>query len=274
MLKYLDKVKKKKSVNFLKPIWAINLWNFDLLSYVIRAAAENNLSMIIQFSEKVMAFHDPFIIRSFFDTLKSKYNAKTYLGLDHARNLNLIRKCIEAGWDLVMADYSHLPLNENISRLKQVVAWAQAKGVLVEGEVGALKEFQAAGSLTCFTDPCEAEKFVKKTKVNLLAVAIGTKHGYYRNKKVTLDFERLKAIAPLVEVPLVLHGGTGLSKSIIRRAVNLGIRKINISTEVKDVFVDLINRGSNYKHPVEFDQALLKKIVGVVKAKKQITKGL
>jgi fructose-bisphosphate aldolase class II len=138
-----------------------------------------------------------------------------------------------------MIDASHLPFGENVALTRKVVEAAHAVGVPVEAELGRLLgvEEQVAVSEreAAMTDPGQAAEFVQATGIDALAVAIGNVHGFYKGEP-NLDFDRLAAIRERVDIPLVLHGASGLSDHDIRTAISLGICKINLDTEIRDAF--------------------------------------
>jgi fructose-bisphosphate aldolase class II len=183
-----------------------------------------------------------------------------------------------------MIDGSHLELEENIAITRKVVEWAEKKAVSVEAELGRLRGIEDKVSVSereaFLTDPQVAEEFVERTEVDALAVAIGTSHGAYKFKgEAKLDFERLKEIARRVDIPLVLHGASGVPQSVlekaerfgaklpgakgipddaIQRAVPLGIAKINIDTDLRLSFIGALREVLTNK-PEEFDP---RKILG------------
>jgi len=161
--------------------------------------------------------------------------------LDHATRLEDILEAIAVGFTSVMLDASKCPLEENVQRTQTVVGFAHAAGVGVEAELGHVASggayFEKANPgdhESVLTEPAEAVEFVHQTGIDALAVAIGTIHGVYSGEP-RLDFERLKALHAAVLVPLVLHGSSGTGEANLRRAVSLGIRKIN-------VFSDIVNQ--------------------------------
>jgi len=206
------------------------------------------------------------------------------LHLDHGKDVDIIRSCIENGFTSVMIDGSHLEFNENIAITEKIVEMARPKAVSVEGELGRLKGIEEKVSVAereaFLTDPQVAEEFVKRTGVDALAVAIGTSHGAYKFKGETkLDFERLREISRKVDIPLVLHGASGVPQSVlekaerfgaklpgakgipdeaIQKAISLGICKINIDTDLRLSFVGAIREVLTTK-PEEFDP---RKILG------------
>ena len=163
--------------------------------------------------------------------------------LDHSSEAEAITAALAAGITSVMADGSHLTYEENVVFTREMTALAHAKGAGVEAELGRISgtedgltvpEFEAR-----FTNPDQAADFVVATGVDALAVCIGNVHGRYPHEP-KLDFERLQALREVVSVPLVLHGASGLPDDIIRQAIELGITKLNVNTEVRQAFVDAL----------------------------------
>jgi tagatose 1,6-diphosphate aldolase GatY/KbaY len=159
--------------------------------------------------------------------------------LDHSRDLDEIRACLNAGYTSVMVDGSHLPFEDNIALTRSVVLAAAAHGAWVEGELGAIpgdedrSEHTGPGELT---DPALTEQFVARTGVDALAVAVGNVHGTAADP-VPLDLELLAQLRSLVPVPLVLHGASGLPAAELEAAVGLGVAKVNVNTELRTAFI-------------------------------------
>jgi len=157
------------------------------------------------------------------------------LMLDHGASFEQCIRAISLGFTDVMFDGSKLPLEENIAQTKLVVRAARAVGVAVEaelGHVGSGNEYQSFGAKRAgFTDPAVVERFAAETDVDFLAVAIGTAHGVYQGDP-HLDLELLAAIRRRVAIPLVMHGGSGLSDAQFRSAIECGVAKINVATEL------------------------------------------
>lgn len=156
------------------------------------------------------------------------------LNLDHGMKFESSIKAIRSGFSSIMVDRSSLPLMENIKQVREITNIAHIVNVSVEAELGHLVERNANvpyDDKANLTDPEEASKFVEETGIDCLAVAIGTVHGFYKGKPF-LDFERLGKLKESVKVPLVLHGGSGTGEEALRRAISLGICKINIATDL------------------------------------------
>ena len=175
------------------------------------------------------------------------------LHLDHTDDVKSVCRAVDAGFSSVMIDGSHFPYEQNIEMTKAVVDYAHAKGVSVEGELGALganKDAQHEGTATqSLTDPQMAAEFVERTGVDALAVSIGNAHGFYA-KRPELDFTLLENIATQTQIPLVLHGGSGTPPDQLHKAIALGIGKVNVATELgkafSDSFIETMNAGGTW----------------------------
>jgi fructose-bisphosphate aldolase class II len=151
--------------------------------------------------------------------------------LDHGTDINYVKKGLALGFTSVMYDGSTLSHRENIANTKTVVEEAKKTGASVEAEIGSMgaRESGGAGGASVYTDPEQAKTFVDETKIDALACAFGTAHGIYLQEPI-LDFERLERIQALTSVPLVMHGGSGVSAEDYKKVIRLGIRKINYYT--------------------------------------------
>jgi len=265
-------------------VGAFNVNNLEILQAIVSAAEVEKSPAIIAVSEGAIQYAGLDFIVSMVQTASKKTPIPLSLHLDHGKDLKIIHSCIENGFTSVMIDGSHLKFEDNVAITKEVVNMAKFKGVSVEGELGRLKGIEDKVSVdereAFLTDPEEAWEFVKKTGVDSLAVAIGTSHGAYKFKgEPKLDFDRLSEIAKRVEIPLVLHGASGVPNSVleraekfgaklsgakgipdeaIKKAISLGISKINIDTDLRLSFVGAI-REVLFTHPEEFDP---RKILG------------
>jgi len=176
------------------------------------------------------------------------------LHLDHSRSFDHCIQAINAGYSSVMIDGSSLPFEENIAITKKVVDFAHPLGITVEGELGKLVgeegDLIVKGPEAAQTDPAEAKEFVARTGVDCLAVSIGTQHGHYIAAP-KLNIERLKAIHSVVDVPLVLHGGSGTPKEQVQDSIRNGIRKINVATDVLTAMINeyvSLTQQQNFKY--------------------------
>lgn len=197
------------------------------------AAAEMNAPVIISWGDRHGRF-DYFAISCIPLIRESKVKAS--LILDHSKSFELAAQAMKAGFNAVMTDYSHFPFEENLAKTVEVVRLAHALDVNVEAELGHVGySAENDGKGGTLTDPEEARVFVERTGVDALAVAIGTIHGVYRGTP-HLDYDRLEEIRARTSVPLVLHGGSGTGDEALLKAVQAGICKTNL-------FTDLCGRG-------------------------------
>ena len=231
-------------------VGAFEVWNLESIQVVIAAAEDYNKPVIIQFGSLEMNYSGIYTLSRMAIDLARNSQVEVAVHLDHGDSYELALQSIHAGLSSVMYDGSHLSFEENVAQTKEIVKGAHAAGVDVEAELGRLSGVEGNISVkeeeAFYTDPDEAVRYVELTGVDALAVAIGTGHGYYK-KKPNLDLTRLEQIAQKVSIPLVLHGGSQTPEDKIRRAIELGISKVNICTE----FVDAFGRGisESYNDP-------------------------
>lgn len=219
---------------------AFNISSNMLLSGIIDVSEETNSPVIIAIHPDELAFVRPSFIKA---VIEEAVNASVpvCIHLDHGSTLKQIMEAIQYGFTSVMIDASTRPLNENIAITQKIVELAHAVNVSVEGELGTIgttgPEAKAGAEEIIYVDPDDVETYVQATDVDTLAVAIGTAHGLYpKHLTPKLRMDLLQEITSKVDIPLVLHGGSGNSDEEIATAVKLGINKINISSDIKDPF--------------------------------------
>lgn len=221
---------------------AINTYNLELTHAILRAAERLSQPVIIQLGVPVVKAYGASLVQA---AVVSAQQARVpvALHLDHCKDLALIQQCLTWGCSSALADGSHLSFAENKALTQQAVALASSYNAAIEGELGYLAGTedgvtveQVAASLT---DPQQAREFVTQTGLAMLAVAVGNVHGYVPNPP-PLDMVRLQQIAAQVEVPLVLHGASGVSKDELQHAIKLGVAKVNFNTEVRSAFLQAI----------------------------------
>lgn len=277
-------------------VGAFNVYNLETLLAVSEAAVEEKSPVIVAVTPSAIKYGGLPYLTNIAKTAAKLSPVPMSLHFDHGEDLETISKCITAGFTSVMIDGSHLRFEENIRLTKQVVDLARSKRVSVEAELGRLagvgEEKTVEDEDATFTDPDNAEEFVKRTNVDALAVSIGTSHGAYKFKaEPKLDFDRLKLISRKAAVPLVLHGASGVPKRIIEKAVkygaqlegakgipdeqiqkaiSLGIAKINIDTDLRLAFTATM-REVLTNSPREFDP---RRVLGPSKdAMKEVVEG-
>jgi len=173
-----------------------------------------------------------------------KAKVPIFLHLDHSVDIGICKKAVDLDYTSVMIDASAQPLQKNINAISEVVQYAHPKGIYVEGEIGRIRGKDFEGTYEdddYLVDPREAEQLARESKVDLLAVGIGTQHGFYK-KKPELNIQRLKEVKALVDIPLVLHGGTGIPEKDVREAISCGIRKVNVGTIIRYTYMESMHR--------------------------------
>ncbi len=229
-------------------VGAFNAINMETAQAIIGAAEDERSPLILQITQTTMNYTDLEELVALVFELVKKATIPVAVHLDHGRSFDVAMRFLRYGFSSIMIDGSLQPdgksprsYEENIAVTKQVVEAAHALGVTVEGEIGRLgqigTEISADQEDDTLTDPAEAKAFVNATGVDYLAVSIGTTHGLYKGTpKIVHD--RLEQIDKAVSVPLVMHGGTGVPDDAVIRAVQLGIRKVNIDTQMRVAWFD------------------------------------
>ncbi|OJG42840.1 ketose-bisphosphate aldolase [Enterococcus gilvus] len=216
-------------------IGAFNTHNLEMLPEMLRAAERQHVPIIIQTSCGTAGYVGHKNLVAICKSMSDEYGIDVVLHLDHAKDFNEIRKAIDAGYSSVMYDGSSLSFKENILGTKRVVEYARKNSVSVEAELGIVGGTEDGLAVSQdevkYTDPKEAVEFVKQTGIDALAVAIGTNHGQYQSK-TDISFDQLKRINDAVDIPLVIHGGTGVKDEDVKKVIDLGIRKFNVGTEL------------------------------------------
>lgn len=224
-----------------KALLAANYYNLETCRGILSAAKELNQPVILQLTKSSIDYMGLKTAVCIGKTLSADLGVESWIHLDHCDDFELIRKCLDSGFDSVMIDASDKPFTENIEITKKVVALAGSYNANVEAELGSVPKLGKELESSKFTDPVEARKFCEETNVNALAVAVGSKHGFYKGEP-KLDLERLAEINSAAGVCLVLHGGSGIPETAIKEAVRLGIVKVNIATETKDTFIRTLKK--------------------------------
>lgn len=228
-------------------IGAFNVANLETTLAVVQAANKLRAPVIIQVSETTIEYAGLNTIVAIVKTLAEDNNITVpiALHLDHGKSFESVKKCIDAGFSSIHIDASLLPFNDNVELTKTSVLYAHEHNVLAQGELGILKGIEdkaqtPADMAPFFTDPKEAAEFVKLTGVDTLAVSIGNMHGIKKFRDIEvppLDIARLKEIHELIpNIPIVLHGASGVKAEQIKPAIENGVRIINIDTELRLAF--------------------------------------
>jgi fructose-bisphosphate aldolase, class II len=236
-------------------IGAFNTSNLEVAQAIIWGAEAKQSPVIIQTSEGAIEYAGLSTIAGIITTLAEQATVPVVLHLDHGKSLAMVKQCIEAGYTSVMIDASLENLSQNIEKTRGVVAYAHAHEVWVEAELGAIigkegiKALQGARTPNEYlTDPEQAKQFVVATGVDALAVSVGTIHGAFTGQEY-IRFELLKQIEDIVtEIPLVLHGASGISDKHLQRAVATHVCKVNVDTELRIAFEAAVKAYSDVAH--------------------------
>ncbi len=247
-------------------VGAFNVNNMETIQAIIEAAEETRSPVILQASQGGLKYAGVEYIAALGKLAADNATVPVALHLDHGTDFEQIMLCIRHGFSSVMIDASKYSLEENISYTRKIVELAHAVGVTVEAELGKIggteDDIVVSERDATFTDPDEAKRFAEETGVDYLAIAVGTAHGVYKGEP-KLDYDRIEAIRNIVDIPLVLHGSSGVPEEAIKRAVPLGITKINIDTDLRIAFAEGVKDFLKEK-PEEIDP---RKILGPAKEK-------
>lgn len=251
---------------------AFNFYNLETLMAVIEAAEEERSPVIVQIYADHFAFYrGGGAIAKAALRLIDEASIPVCLHLDHANSYERIKYAMDLGFHSVMYDGSALPLEENIALAKKVIAEAHERGIFTEVELGRIGRI-SNGTDDEIYDDCtsveDAVRLIQESGADSLAPAIGTAHGIYKTTP-KLNFRRLQEIREAVDVPLVLHGGSGIPDDMIRKSIDIGIAKINVGTELKykwsAIFKCGLERG--IKEPIALEQDAKAAVKEVARAK-------
>ena len=258
-LKEILKIAEEKKI----AVGMFNATGFDSLLAVISAAEELDQPVIIAHAEVHNVYNDVSLVGPAMVAMAKNAKVPVCVHLDHGTSLEMIWKALRIGFTSVMIDASALPYEENLALTRQVTDIAHSMGVSVEAELGRLVTGESGEATEgvarpedYYTDPAEAKDFCEKTGIDALAIAFGTAHGFY-TAQPKLDFDVVKNVAAATGLPLVMHGGSGVSDEGFRQAIDGGIRKINYYSYMsKAGYVaakQKIESGTtNYLHDVEY----------------------
>jgi ketose-bisphosphate aldolase len=241
---------------------AFNIVNDLTMSAVLAAAAETRSPVILQVSVKTVKQLGVKLLRLMFTDMASRVPVPAALHLDHCPDRKLIEECIHAGWDSVLFDASNLNYEDNLAQTTAVVKVAHEHGVAVEGELEAVRGVEDGIGSEEGSEEVPLDKalaFVRATRIDSFAPAIGTAHGVYKTEP-KINFQRVADIVAAEPVPIVLHGGTGLKNEVFLELIRRGAVKVNISTNLKIVYTDGLRDHLN-ANPAQHDPAKLHDVV-------------
>lgn len=219
--------------NNVRAICAFNFSTIDVAKVILEEADKLSAPIILETSSKETVFLTPKETQSLVEIYRPQYNFS--LHLDHGEEESLIRECISAGYDSVHVDINEKTSEETMEKIRLITLYCHSRNVTVEAGPGTIQGSSTlsgkGGTEEVLTDPEKAFYFVIKTGIDFLLVSIGEAHGIVLNEK--LDFTLLEEIHRRVSLPLVLHGGSGISKNDLKTAISLGVCKINFNTELR-----------------------------------------
>lgn len=232
-----------------KALLATNFYNYETLTAVLLAAKEARSSLILQLSESSIHYLGLNMAYAMAREGIAKHEVNAWIHLDHGQNIELIKQCIDVGFDSVMIDASEHKMEENITMTREIVCYAAGKSVNVEAELGYISKLGQEQKMV-FTQPEEARQFVKKTEVNALAIAVGSAHGFYK-KTPELQIELIGQINAETDAALVLHGSSGIPDNQLQASIKKGITKINLATEIKNMFMKSLKLHMNSTEEID-----------------------
>ena len=229
-------------------VGAFNITNLIQMEAVVEAAIDKKAPLIVQTSVKPSKFLGRNVLVAIYRVLAESAPIPICLHLDHCTEVDYCKQCADSGYTNIMIDASKQNFEENIRQTQEVVDYTHSVGnISVEAELGTVSgvedQIKVAEDEAALANPKQSVEFVERTGVDIFAPAIGTAHGVYKTKNPKVDFDRLGKINQIlngsgIKTPLVVHGGTGLPEDYIRRLIEMGGAKFNVSTELKRTMID------------------------------------
>lgn len=256
-------------------VGAFNVENMEMVKAVIAAAAKLHAPVMLQTTPSTVKYGTLSVYYAMVFAEAKNADIPVCLHLDHGSSFDLAVQAIKEGYTSIMIDGSPESFEGNIDVTKRVVAVAKPNHIPVEAELGKVggKEDDLEAEADTNTDPMQAKEFVARTGITSLAVAIGTAHGFYAGTPV-LDKERLSEIRKVVDIPLVLHGASGLSDEDVRDCVKRGICKVNFATELRVAYTDagkkLLAQKPDIFDPKKLGEVGMKAVTELVKDRMQV----
>ncbi len=258
-------------------VGAINIFNYITADAAVNAAEEIGVNLIIQTSAGTVEHYGAIKLYNMINDIRKGRNIEVALHLDHCRDMELGKLCVDVGWDSIMMDFSHLPFEENVSATREMAIYAHERGVAIEGEIGVVAgvEEDIVADEAINANYEETIQFIERTEIDAIAPAIGTAHGVYKGVP-ELNFTLVEQLGK-GNTPVVIHGGTGLSADVFRKLIELGGRKINISTLVKNAYMKKIMqlvKNENINSPISFDKEVSKAVSEAIRGHLEVFSGM
>jgi tagatose 1,6-diphosphate aldolase GatY/KbaY len=254
-------------------VGAFTAYNLEQALGVLRAAEERGAGVILLVGAQTFRAPSGPLLMSALVAVAREARVPACVQLDHVDDLGLIRRAFDLGAGAVLADGSRLPLDENVDLVREAIATGRVRGGEVECELGGIagdEDVTVAVAAGALTDPEAAAAFVERTGAACLAVSIGNVHGAYCDPP-SLDWPRLETIRRQVAVPLSLHGASGLPDADLRRAISLGVAKVNVNTELRERYLEAtaerLADARSGTRVLELNSAQIDAVAAVVAAK-------
>ena len=254
-----------------------NVNNLEFVQAIIEAGKEERSPLIFGASEGAIRYMGLNNVVALAKAAAKEADVPVALHLDHGSSFEVVMKCIQAGFSSVMFDGSHYPFEENIRLTKKVVEAAHAVGVSVEGELGTIggveDDLNVSEEDAALADPEQAIRFWEETKVDAMAIAVGTAHGMYKGEP-KIHYDIIEKVSSRIEAPIVLHGGSGVPDESIQKSISLGVGKINVNTEnqvaMAQVVRELLDKNPDMIDPRKYLGPAREAIKETVKAKMRL----
>lgn len=225
-----------------RALGAFNIFDLESAQAVAEASRETGYPVIMQITPKAVDYAG---LKQIFDIAQNEIGENhidAAIHLDHAKDFSIVKDCVDQGFDSVMIDGSKLDYEANLSITQKVVRYAKKFDTVVESEIGEISR-EEGGKLSgkgTYSDPAIVKKFARESGTDILAVSVGNEHGAPTGEKI--NFKLLSEIADITPVPLVMHGASGLSRKDLKKAMDSGVVKINIDTNIRKIFVDQFSK--------------------------------
>ena len=253
--------------------FAFNIWDFESARAVIDAAASIRHDVILQTSTGIYKALPAHVFSNFVKLYAADQGVHAWLNLDHCKEKETIFRAVNSGWDMVMADGSSLPIQQNIDFTNDIISYAHANGVLVEAEVGQVKgvEDDVIVRRDTIASREDIADFLHKTDADFIAVAFGNAHGEYKVEP-NLHYDLVEYTTSITNKPFVVHGGSGLSDEILTKLIHIpGVKKLNISTDLKMAYKRGIEKANrSWSQPINASKIIHDEIMSESAAKMKL----
>lgn len=263
-----------------KPRFAFNIWDFESARAVIDASSLLRKDVIIQTSTNIFKILPAKTFSEFIKSYSAYKEVNVLLNIDHCKERETLFHAVDNGWDMVMVDGSSLSVQENIAFTNEIVSYSHKHNVLVEAEVGQVKgiEDDIDVQQDAIASKEDIQRFITETDVDLIAIAFGNAHGEYKVKP-NLHYDLVEYTTSITDKPFVVHGGSGLSDEVLKRLISInGVKKINISTDLKLAYYDGINEmiscmSRDDFRPIDANKIVYQKVKEVAISKMKLLTG-